>query len=70
MNFYLEKGYKTGGVAWFEPANILDILQTGERNKELFLGIMHSAWAKFEYSLLPVAEANWTGKTILNDLKF
>jgi len=70
MNFYLEKGYKTGGVAWFEPANILDILQTGENNKDLFLGIMHSAWAKFEYSLLPVAEANWTGKTILTDLKF
>ncbi len=70
MNFYLDKGYKTGGVAWFEPANVLDILLTGKVHKDLFLGIMHSEWARFGQSLLPVAEANWTGKTILGDLKF
>lgn len=70
MNFYLDKGYKTGGVAWFEPANVLDILQTGLKNKGKFPGIMHSAWTGFEHSLLPVAEANWTGKSILGNLKF
>ena len=70
MNFYLDKGYETGGVAWFEPANVLDILQTGLKNKDKFPGIMHSAWAGFEHSLYPVAEANWTGKSILGDLKF
>jgi hypothetical protein len=70
MNFYLNKGYATGGVAWFEPANVLDILQTGLKSKDKFQGIMHSAWAGFEHSLYPVAEANWTGKTILGDLRF
>jgi hypothetical protein len=70
MNFYLDKGYATGGVAWFEPANVLDILQTGLKSKDKFPGIMHSAWAGFEHSLYPVAEANWTGKTILGDLRF
>ncbi|MEN8123310.1 MAG: glycoside hydrolase family 20 zincin-like fold domain-containing protein, partial [Bacteroidota bacterium] len=70
MNFYLNRGYKAGGVAWFEPSNILDIMLTGEKKKDQFLGIMHSAWSKFEHSLMPVAEANWTGKTILNKLGF
>ncbi|MEN8117221.1 MAG: hypothetical protein ABFS16_09595, partial [Bacteroidota bacterium] len=69
MNFYLDKGYKTGGVSWFEPANLLDILQAGEGNHN-FMGIMHSAWSRFEHGLLPTAEANWTGKTILNKLEF
>ena len=70
MNFYLDKGYKTGGVAWFEPANVLDILMTGKEHKDLFLGIMHTEWARFGQTLLPVAEANWTGKTILGNFKF
>ncbi len=70
MNFYLDRDYRTGGVVWFEPANILDVMLTGEKHKGKFLGIMHSAWAKFEHSLLPTAEANWSGKTILNKLEF
>ncbi|RLD76996.1 MAG: hypothetical protein DRJ07_15380, partial [Bacteroidetes bacterium] len=70
MNFYFKRGFKTGGVAWFEPANVIDILQIGKKNSNKFLGIMHSAWAKFEHSLLPVAEANWTGSSILGDLDF
>lgn len=70
MNFYFDRGYKTGGVAWFEPANVLDILLTGKNHKDLFIGIMHSEWAGFGQSMLPVAEANWTGKTILGNLEF
>jgi hypothetical protein len=70
MKFYLDRGYKSGGVSWFEPANILDIMLTGEKYNDLFLGIMHSAWSGFDYGLLPTAEANWTGNTILNKLKF
>ncbi len=70
MNFYFDRGYKTGGVAWFEPANVLDILLTGRKHKDLFIGIMHSEWARFGQSFLPVAEANWTGKTILGNLEF
>ncbi len=67
MNFYFDRGYHTGGVAWFEPANVLDILQNGLKHKDKFFGIMHSAWAKFEQSLYPVAEANWSGKMILEE---
>ncbi len=70
LNFYFDRGYKAGGVAWFEPANVLDILLTGRKHKDLFIGIMHSEWARFGQSLMPVAEANWTGKTILGDLEF
>ena len=70
MNFYLDRGYRVGGVAWFEPANVLDILLAGEKRKSLFIGIMHTAWAGFDQSLYPTAEANWTGTTILGKLEF
>ncbi|MEN8137650.1 MAG: glycoside hydrolase family 20 zincin-like fold domain-containing protein [Bacteroidota bacterium] len=70
MNFYLERGYKTGGVAWFEPANILDIMLAGKKYPDQFMGIMHSAWYGYKYSLLPVAEANWTGRIIIGELGF
>ncbi len=70
MNFYFDRGYKTGGVAWFEPANVLDILLAGRKHKDLFIGIMHSEWARFGQSFFPVAEANWTGETILGNIKF
>ncbi|MEN8187442.1 MAG: glycoside hydrolase family 20 zincin-like fold domain-containing protein [Bacteroidota bacterium] len=70
MNFYLERGYITGGVAWFEPANILDIMLAGKKYPNQFLGIMHSAWYGYDHSLLPVAEANWTGRIIMGELEF
>ncbi|MEN8249327.1 MAG: glycoside hydrolase family 20 zincin-like fold domain-containing protein [Bacteroidota bacterium] len=70
MKFYLDKGYKTGGVAWFEPANVLDLLLVGEKYKDSFLGIMYAPWSGYYHGLLPTAEANWTGNTILNKLEF
>lgn len=70
MNFYLDRGYRVGGVAWFEPSNVLDILLTGEKKGSQFIGIMHTAWAGFNQSLYTTAEANWTGGTILGKLKF
>ncbi|MCK4745428.1 MAG: hypothetical protein KAT15_00255, partial [Bacteroidales bacterium] len=48
MNFYFDRGYRVGGVAWFEPANVLDILLAGEKRGNLFMGIMHTAWAGFD----------------------
>ena len=30
MNFYFERGFHVGGVAWYEPSNVLDILLAGE----------------------------------------
>jgi len=47
LNFYLDRGYRAGGVAWFEPANILDILTVGEKYPNQFIGIMHTAWNGF-----------------------
>jgi hypothetical protein len=70
MNFYFNRGYRVGGVAWFEPANILDILLAGENKGNQFIGIMHTAWAGFDQSLYTTAEANWTGTTILGKLRF
>ncbi|MEN8157459.1 MAG: glycoside hydrolase family 20 zincin-like fold domain-containing protein [Bacteroidota bacterium] len=70
LGFYLDRGYRAGGVAWFEPANIVDILQVGEQYGSLFTGIMHSAWSGFNHSLYPVAEANWTGRGLLGNLAF
>jgi len=70
INFYLDKGYKTRGVAWFEPANVLDILMTGKEHKDLILGIIYTEWVRFGQTLLAVAEANWIGKTILGNFKF
>jgi len=70
LKFYLDRGYRAGGVAWFEPANILDILMAGEKKSEQFTGIMHSAWNGFGHSLMPTAQVNWTGDTILGKLDF
>ncbi|MEN8202439.1 MAG: glycoside hydrolase family 20 zincin-like fold domain-containing protein [Bacteroidota bacterium] len=70
MSFYLDRGFRVGGVVWFEPANIIDILQAGEKRGSLFRGIMHTAWSDFDHSLYPVAEANWTGTTLQGRLKF
>lgn len=70
LRFYLERGYRTGGVVWFEPANILDIMEEGKKYGSRFTGMMHTAWAGFDHSLYPVAEANWTGKSLLGALDF
>jgi len=70
LKFYLDRGYRTGGVVWFEPANILDILLAAEKHPDQFIGIMHTAWNGFGQSLMPTAQANWTGNTIMGKLDF
>ena len=70
LAFYLDRGYHVGGVAWFEPANVMDLLMAGEKKPEQFVGIMHGGWNGFNQSLMPIAQANWTGNIILGKLDF
>ncbi len=67
---YTQYGMKVIGVSWWDLANNIDILEVGERNPNLFLGIMHTAWSGFPHGFLPTAEANWLGKTILGNIKY
>ncbi len=70
LNFYFDRGYRTGGAAWFEPANVLDILLAGEPRGKQFIGVVFTDWAGFAWSFYPVADANWTGTTLLGKITF
>ena len=68
--YFFDLGLKVVGVSWWELANVMDILVSGDRSPAQFLGVMHTAWAGYRGGLMPTAEANWTGNTVLGKLKF
>ncbi len=70
LNNYHRYGMKTLGVAWWDLMNIVDILLVGDKEPDLMLGVMHTAWSGFSGGYLPTAEANWTGNTIMGKVKF
>ena len=70
MKHFFDLGLKVGGVSWWEPANVLDILTSGEKYPSQFLGIMHTSWTGYRGGLMPTAEVNWTGNTVLGRLDF
>ncbi len=67
---YTQYGHKVVGVSWWEPVNVMDIEMAGAQSPQLYLGMMHTAWGGFHGGFLPTAEANWTGSTILGNIKF
>jgi len=44
---YHRYGMKTVGVSWWDPMNNVDILLVGDKEPDLMLGLMHTAWSGF-----------------------
>ena len=70
MKYFFDLGLRVVGVSWWEPANVMDILISGDRKPSNFLGVMHTAWGGLRGGLMTTAEANWNGKVIWGRLDF
>ena len=70
MRYFFDLGLRVMGASWYEPMNVMDLLMSGERAPELFLGLVHTSWGDYRGSLLPIAEAGWTGSTFMGRIEF